>query len=153
MSSLSISFAGQIIEHAKARGTDLTREEIDSLSATINSVARVDDHNQVAFDLGRGLVATLDDAITMLSVGMGRPAVIPTTNISIPKDASPTARAILTNQAAKAGSDALKQKQATDLVATFGNPWRTGNATHRAYVMNTHPQLASRLRREAGERV
>ena len=148
--SMSISFTGQILEHAKARGTDLTRGEIESLSASINSVVRVDGNNQVAFDLGRGPVATLDDAITMLSVGMGRPAETKASPVSIPTNASVTERAVLTNQAAKAGSDALKQKQATDMVATFGNPWRTGNATHRAYITNTHPELARKLKAEAG---
>lgn len=154
MSSISISFVPQIYSHAQAHGIDLTRQEVESLSATINSVARVDDHNQVAFDLGLGPVATLDQAISMLAVGMGRPAAAKAQSASIPANASATERAVLTNQAVKVGADAAKRAQAEKLAVVFGNPWASDrpNRSNQAYITNHAPELATRLKREAGAR-
>ena len=150
--NLAITFAAQIKAHGAAHGLDYSRDEIESLTVTLNSVARLDLDRHIAFDIGRGPVSTLDQALTTFAAGMGRPAAVETAAPSIPANATATERAIAVNAAAKAGSDALKQKQATDLVQTYGNPWRTGNATHRAYITNTHPTLAARLRAEAGAR-
>lgn len=154
MSSISISFTSQIYNHARAHGIDLTRHEVESLSASMNSVARVDENNQVAFDLGLGPVATLDQAISMLSVGMGRPAQTKAPSTAIPANASATERAVLTNQATKAGSNAAKREQAQKLATVFGNPWTADrpNRTNAAFISNHAPELAVRLKREAGVR-
>lgn len=154
MSGISISFVPQIYSHARAHGIDLSREEVESLSASINSVARVDDHNQVTFDLGLGPVATLDQAISMLAVGMGRPSQTKAPSTSIPANASATERAVFTNQATKAGASAAKREQAEKLAVVFGNPWVSDrpNRSNQAYITNHNPELARRLKREAGVR-
>lgn len=154
MSDISISFVPQIYSHAKAHGIDLSRHEVESLSASINSAARVDNHNQVAFDLGLGPVATLEQAISMLSVGMGRPAETKAPSNSIPANASATERAVPTNQAAKAGANAAKRDQAEKIAALWGNPWASDrvNRSHQGFLLNHSPQPAGRLKREAGVR-
>lgn len=154
MNGISISFVAQIHAHAQAHGIDLTRQEVESLSTTINSVARVDENNQVAFDLGLGPVATLDQAIGMLGVGMGRPAQTKAPSTAIPANASATERAILTNQATKAGANAAKREQAERMVTVSGNPWSSDrpNRSNAAFITNHAPELAAHLKREAGVR-
>lgn len=151
MTGISISFTADIYAYATTRGLDLTRDEVKAISANLNSITSVDG-TTASFKLGGDRAVSLGEAVEAMSAGYGRPAAAKSPGRSIPANASATQRAILTNQAVKAGSDATKQQQAETLVRSFGNPWRTGNATHRAYVTNTHPTLASRLKAEAGAR-
>ncbi|MGE8130008.1 hypothetical protein ACQKQD_23790 [Methylobacterium sp. NPDC080182] len=118
----------------------------------MNAVASLDDAGHVRFDLGAGPVGTLDDALTMMSVGMGAPVTVSTPGSSIPAGSNATERAVAMNAAIRTGADARKRDQASALVRTYGNPWKTGNRTHMAYVQNVAPEMASRLRLEAGER-
>lgn len=150
--NLSLHLAPQVRAFGKAARRQFTMAEVETIETTMNSVASLDDAGQVRFDLGAGPVGSLDDALAMMSIGMGAPTSPETSThaSSIPAGSNHTARAVALNQAAKAGSDALKRQQAETVAATWGNPWRTGNATHRAFITNAHPTLASRLRREAG---
>jgi len=151
--NLSIHLAPQIRAFGKAAGREFTRAEVETIETTMNAVATINDAGQVRFNLGAGPVGTLDDALTMMSVGMGAPVSAPTPASSIPAGSNATERAVAMNAAIRTGADAHKRDQASALVRTYGNPWKTGNATHKAYVQNVAPDMASRLRREAGERV
>jgi len=153
MSSLSISFVSDIIGHAKARGLDLTRQEVEAISTNLNSITSVEG-TTVSFKLGGDRVVSLGEAVEAMSAGYGKPKAAKPPSSSIPAGSNFTQRALATNAALRAGFDAAKQQQAETLVRTFGNPWREGrtNRTHQAYLTNTHPELASRLKAEAGVR-
>lgn len=150
--SVSLHLAPQISAFGKAAGRQFTKAEIETIETTMNAVASLDDAGHVRFDLGAGPVGTLDDALTMMSVGMGAPVSASTPASSIPAGSNATARAVALNAAIRTGADARKRDQASALVRTYGNPWKTGNRTHMAYVQNVAPDMASRLRLEAGER-
>lgn len=150
--SVSLHLAPQIRAFGKAAGRQFTKAEIETIETTIGSVASLDDAGHVRFDLGAGSIGTLDDALTMMSVGMGAPVTASTPASSIPAGSNVTERAVAMNAAIRTGADARKRDQASALVRTYGNPWKTGNRTHMAYVQNVAPDMASRLRREAGER-
>jgi hypothetical protein len=150
--TLSILFAPQIRAFGKAAGREFTRAEVETIETTMNAVASLDDGGHVRFDLGAGSVGTLDDALTMMSVGMGAPVTASTAASSAPIGSNATERAVAMNAAIRTGADARKRDQASALVRTYGNPWKTNNRTHMAYVTNVAPDMASRLRREAGER-
>lgn|GEM_PF-6368966 len=152
--NLSILFAPQIRAFGKAAGRQFTKAEVEAIETTMNAVASLDDAGHVRFDLGAGPVGTLDDALTMMSVGMGAPVSASTPASPIPAGSNATERAVAMNAALRTGADAHKREQAETLFRTFGNPWREGrtNRSHQGFITNTHPQLASRLRREAGVR-
>lgn len=151
--NLSLHLAPNIRAFAQAAGRQFTAAEVQTIETTMNAVASLDAAGNVRFDLGAGPVGTLDDAITMLSVGMGAPVALSMAPNSAPARANATERAIATNRAAREGADALKRKQAEDLVKVYGSPWSvSGNMTHAAYIQNVHPELAQRLRREAGDK-
>jgi hypothetical protein len=144
--SVSLHLAPQIRAFGKAAGRQFTKAEIETIETSL------DDAGHVRFDLGAGPVGTLDDALTMMSVGMGAPVSASTPASSIPAGSNATERAVAMNAAIRTGADARKRDQASALVRTYGNPWKTGNRTHMAYVQNVAPDMASRLRLEAGER-
>lgn len=150
--TLSILFAPQIRAFGKAAGRQFTTTEIQTIETTMNAVASLDDTGHVRFDLGAGPVGSIYDAFEMLSVGMGAPVTASKSTISITAGSNPTARAKAMNAAIRAGTDATKRDQATALVQTYGNPWRTQNATHKAFISNVAPDMASRLKAEAGVR-
>ncbi|TXN04208.1 hypothetical protein FV242_08310 [Methylobacterium sp. WL64] len=156
MKGASIDFLPSIRAHATAGNRELTTEEAESLNATLNSGASIEtgDHPVLSFSIGGDRRGDLNQALDLYGVGFGKPAGTETgrTTSTKPTPGSKTAteRAIELNQAAKAGSSEIKQRQADELVRVFGSPWATGNRTHAAFVQNTHPQLAARLRAEAG---
>ncbi|MFK5599918.1 hypothetical protein ACFZ8E_23415 [Methylobacterium sp. HMF5984] len=153
MSQPNITYNQNIITHAKARGADLSTEEIDTLNATLRSVSFVNDAGQIAFTLGNGRIGDLDAALSLYSEGMGRTSTPSTSTTQLPAGANATQRAIETNRAAREGSAALKRQQAEEIVRVYGSPWATsGNMTHAAVILNNHPELAERLRAEAGDR-
>lgn len=152
--NVSLHLAPQIRAFGKAAGRQFTKAEIDTVETTISSVASLDDASNVRFDLGAGPVGTLNDALTMMSVGMGAPVTASTPASSALIGSNATERAVAMNAALRIGADARKREQAETLFRTFGNPWREGrtNRSHQGFITNTHPQLASRLKREAGVR-
>lgn len=152
--SVSLHLAPQIRAFGKAAGRQFTKAEIETIETTMNAVASLDDAGHVRFDLGAGPVGTLNDALTMMSVGMGASVTASTPASSIPAGSNATERAVAMNTAIRTGADARKREQAETLFRTFGNPWREGrtNRSHQGFITNTHPQLASRLKREAGVR-
>lgn len=152
--TLSILFAPQIRAFGKAAGREFTKAEIETIETTMNAVASLDGAGHVRFDLGAGPVGTLDDALTMMSVGMGAPVTASTPASSAPIGSNATQRAVAMNAAIRTGADARKREQAETLAHTWGNPWREGrtNRSHQGFITNTHPQLARRLKAEAGVR-
>lgn len=148
---VSITFTADILAHAASRGIKLSPAEVGEIDKNLNTITTVQD-GVVTLRLGRDRVVDVGEAVEAMSAGYGRVVDAPAPAASIPEYATATERAVAMNAAIRAGSDAAKQSQAEALVRTFGNPWRTGNATHRAYLQNTHPTLASRLRHEAGDR-
>lgn len=152
MKGVSISFDPQVKSYAAAHRLQLSREEMEHLDATLNSICIVDDASQVSFDIGGGRVGSITDALDVFAVGMGKPVSSPTTKPSVSAGSNATTRAIAANAALRAGSDDTKRQQAETLARTFGNPWREGriNRTHAAFITNTNPKLAARLKAEAG---
>lgn len=151
---LNINFAPQLRAFGKAAGRQFTSAEIQTIEATMNSLVSLDETGNVRFDLGAGPVGTLDDAMVMLSAGMGAPASVSTADNSIPAGSTATERAMARNAAIRAGADDAKRQQATNLVSRFDNPWKPDrlNRSHQGFITNTHPQLAGRLKAEAGVR-
>lgn len=153
MSGPVISFTGDIIASAKARCMSLDHTDVAAINANLNTVATFEG-GSVTFALG-GRAVDLGEAVEAMSTGYGKPVTKPETSggpngLDLPANATATERAVATNAAIRTGADARKRDQASALVRTYGNPWKTGNATHRAYVQNVAPDMASRLRREAG---
>lgn len=151
---MSISFTTEILASARDRGVSLSPEDIEAINENLGVVTTIENG---AVKITSGPFLDLGDAVEAMSKGYGSLCEQPTVSanpdgLGLRPSANATQRAIATNAAIRAGKDTAKQSQAETLVASFGNPWRTGNATHRAFVTNTHPQLASRLRREAGDR-
>ncbi|MCJ2012176.1 hypothetical protein [Methylobacterium sp. J-076] len=151
---MSISFTAEIVASARDRGISLTPEDVDSINENLGVVIGIED-GQIKITSGPFL--DLSEAVEAMSKGYGAPIEQPTASskpdgLELPANANATRRAVAMNAAIRSGRDTAKQSQAETLVATYGNPWRTGNATHRAYVTNTHPQLASRLKAEAGDK-
>ncbi len=147
--AISITFTADILAHAASRGIKLTPTEVGEIDKNLNAITTIQD-GAVTLRLGRDRVVDVGEAVEAMSAGYGRVVNVPAPDAPIPVYATATERAMAVNSAIRAGSDAAKQSQAEALVRTYGNPWRTGNATHRAYIQNTHPTLASRLRHEAG---
>ena len=63
-----------------------------------------------------------------------------------------TERAVAMNKASRSPRSEAKAADAVGLVGRYGNPWKTGNLTHRAFVTNNNPTLANTLKLEAGVR-
>jgi len=158
MIGATIDFGPSIRAHARSRNREMSDEEVSHLAATLNSVAEIETSDQpvLSFSLGGDKRGDLHAALDIYGQGFGKPAgteISRTMPAALTRGAqTATERAIELNRAAKAGSDETKRRQAETLVATWGNPWRSGNATHRAFITNCHPQLAARLRAEAGVR-
>lgn len=152
MSGISINFAPHIREHAKARGFTLTAEEIEQISRNVNSVTHLEG-DSVSFRLGADKTVTLDEAVETMSVGYGKPAAIDAPEMKgLPATATATARAVATNIASRDGRAAAMAIEARRVVNEFGNPWVTGNRTHQGFVTNKDPNLAAKLKMQAGTR-
>ncbi|MGC5781761.1 hypothetical protein [Methylobacterium sp. NFXW15] len=154
MKGISISFDSQVTSYAAAHKLQLSREELEHLGATLNSICTVDDASQVSFDIGGGRVGSITDALDVFAVGMGKPVSSPTTKPSIPEGTNATARALAANAATRDGQSAARRTEGQALADQHGNPWhhRTINRTRQGLISNLHPQLAERLRAEAGAR-
>jgi hypothetical protein len=158
MNGATIDFGPSILAHAKAGNRVLSQEEVTSLGATLNSLAEIETGDQPAltFRLDGDRRGDLNQALDLYGSGFGSPAGTRTGQATsqAPAGATRTEQAVATNAARRANADAAKQQQAETLVQTFGNPWREGrtNRSHQGFVTNTHPQLAARLKAEAGVR-
>lgn len=155
MNGMSISFTPDILAHARDGRISLSHDDVAAINLNINAVATFEG-GRLTFDLG-GPSADIGEVVEGMSKGYGKPAKKPaastqTDGLNLPANATATQRAVAVNAAAKAGSDMLKQKQATDLLQTYGNPWKTNNKTHMAYITNVHPVLAKQLKKQAGVR-
>lgn len=152
MKGAAIAFAPQINAFAAASGRELDREEVESLEKTLNSISNLDDAGQITFELGHGRVGMLDDALAIFSTGMGKAIPIATTEPSIPAGSNATARSLAANAAVREGRSAARLVEAESLVAEHGSPWdpRSISRTRQALVSNLSPDLAARLRRQAG---
>lgn len=148
---ICVSFAPQIAAFAKAHDLDLDQEGADSLDATLQSLLKLDEANNVSFLIGGGgKTGTLDQALTVYSEGTRRKAKSSPGPVGIGPGANRTERAVAANAARVTPVSAARQAEAVELVERFGNPWRTGNGTHRSIVMNKNPALAAKLKSEAG---
>lgn len=70
--------------------------------------------------------------------------------VNVSAGANRTERAIATKAAQSTPVSEWKAAEAVKLVERFGNPWITGNTTHKAIVTNTNQELAAKLKLEAG---
>ena len=156
MSSPVISFTGDIVASAKARGLNLDHTEVAAINANLNTVATF--AGGVMFAIG-GRSVDLGEAVEIMSAGYGRPAKRPSassesSNLNLPADATATERAVAVNTATRAGAGAANRERAAEIAETSGNPWSSkwANATRQAIITNHNPTLAERLKREAGVR-
>lgn len=60
-----------------------------------------------------------------------------------------TQRAIALVAASRSAEN--KAAQAHDLVTKFGNPWKTNNLSHQYFLKNHAPDLAAKMKAEAGK--
>ncbi len=153
--SISISYTQQIVAFGKATGRSFTRDEIGSISETMNSVTSLDDTGNIRLNIGAGPVATVEDALGVLSVGMGKPTTTTTSSEpTIPPGSNATARALALTASTRDGRSAARAVEAQALVSDGGNPWdtRSINRTRQALVLNLDAALAARLKQQAGVR-
>jgi len=152
MSGISINFGPHIREHAKARGLTVTHDDVEQISRNLKSVTHLEG-NTVSFRLGADKTVTLDEAVAAMSTGYGKAAAIDAPEMrGLPATATATARAVATNIASRDGRAAAMAIEARRVVDTYGNPWSTGNRTHQGFVTNKDPNLAAKLKMQAGTR-
>ena len=156
MSGVSITFTPEIIANAKARGVELTRDEIESINTSLNAFITVEG-GKIKFTSSSYL--DLSEAVEAMSARHGKPIEKPVTSaepagLGLPANATRTQQAIARNAELRSQTKVgiYKRNQALELVKTFGNPWMTNNKTHQAFVTNTASDLVAGLKSEAGIR-
>lgn len=151
--TISISFVSEIHGLAKSRGLTLTPDEVGAIDKNLNAITSVEG-TTVSFKIGNeGRTVTLDEAVEIMSVGYGRPASIDAPEMKgLPATATTTQKAIAQNIANRDGRAAAMAIEARRVVDTYGNPWTTGNRTHQGFVTNKDPNLAAKLKMQAGTR-
>lgn len=151
MSRISISFHNEISAFAQAHGLDLSTEEATSLDQTLQSMMKVGDDMSLSFVTGNGRTGTLNDALVVYSAGFPTKANN-SRQTPAPATGNATARALAANAAMREGRSAARLVEADNLVAEHGNPWspRSISRTRQGLVTNLNPDLAARLRRQAG---
>ncbi|TXM91988.1 hypothetical protein [Methylobacterium sp. WL116] len=157
MSQISLFINPQIRAYAQANGRVFSTEEIERITASVNSVTTSDDDGTVRFNLAGGAVQSLDAVIGAMSVGLGKDApAAPKAGGSstLPAGSNATERALALNAMTRDGTSAARAIEAQALVDAHGSPWdvRSINRTRQALVTNLDPALAARLRRQSGSR-
>lgn len=153
MSRISISFKPQIDAYAQAHNLDLSPEAAASLEQTLQSTVKVGDDMSLSFVTGNGRTGSLDDALRLYSAGTPSRAN-GSRQTPAPATGNATARALAANAAVREGRSTARLAEAESLVEQHGNPWepRSINRTRQGLVSNLHPDLAARLKRQAGVR-
>jgi hypothetical protein len=147
--AISITFTGAIRDHAKANGTHITDKAVADLDNVLRSLWSIDGANSVSFDVGGGQRGTFADAFRVYGpTGSG------TADTPAVKGLSRTEQAVEANRTAKIGKSVALAVEAQRLADEFGNPWLQGraNRTHQAIIANGNPNLATRLKMQAGVR-
>ncbi|KQO94025.1 hypothetical protein ASF33_14735 [Methylobacterium sp. Leaf92] len=152
MSGISISFRSAISAYAQAYDLDLSDDAAATLETVLQSTMRVADDKSVSFVTGTGRTGTLDDALALYAAGTPTKASRATPSPSASTGSNATARALAANAAVREGRSSARLVEAESLVAEHGNPWspRSISRTRQGLVTNLHPDLAARLRRQAG---
>lgn len=133
---------------AKQAGVTLTKDGREALTSLFGSVATITP--------GTPVTAKGEDGNEISAADWFKGALVMYSGFTEPKaDLAPSKPAGELNMtqrglAANAARKADRTGEAESLVAEHGNPWRTGNRTHAGFVQNVAPDLAARLKLEAG---
>lgn len=146
----SITFASAIRGFLREHGAAMTDEQVSNLDSALQSFWRIED-GAIKFDIGDGKEGDLKAAIMAYGPGKftvsGQPE-----QPKIRPGMTRTEQAVEANRIAQNGKSVALAVEAQRIADEFGNPWQRDriNRTHQAIITNGNPNLASRLRLQAG---
>ncbi len=147
---MSFTLVDAVAGYARTNGIQITPDQIEATNEVLRTYGRQGDDGAISFEMdGKAMTFWEIMATQTASLPRDRKAAIKAVDLA-GMTATERARAI---NAARAFTEAqAKAAEASRIVDRYGNPWRTGNRTHQAFLTAYAPQLADRLRQQTGGR-